>query len=511
MSLGRRVEGALAETLFSARARTPRTARGATAGRTPDAVPRAGTMATPGAKSHARTSGAPPLAGVSHGGRVADVADVDGRTRRRAFGRILAAGTAAALLAGTWALTTAGATEFTTSGAQAKVGQTQTQITQIEQTIAQEQRQSAELAQEYDSAMVRLQAVQAAIDATDARLVQVRKTIVVDKRVLAKAAVQEYVLGAQGTQITSLFSTSANTLVISEQFSDTAVGNLNGAKDALEAAQVELDATRAQQQVQERQAQAAAGRVQTLQQENQQATNSSNATLDSLKGTLGKEVAAAEQAKAEKEAAAAAAAAARAAAARAAAARAASQRAASERAAAARAAAEQDASQAQQAAQTVSELGGTSAAAEQAANQASTAAGGPTVGFSGTGSAAGAAAVQAAESQLGVPYVWGGESPGIGFDCSGLTQWSWAQAGVSIPRTAAEQDSTVPHVSLTDLQPGDLLFYFNLDGTGTVDHVAMYVGSGPYGSQTVIQAPYTGATVSYDALYTYGLVAAGQP
>jgi cell wall-associated NlpC family hydrolase len=194
---------------------------------------------------------------------------------------------------------------------------------------------------------------------------------------------------------------------------------------------------------------------------------------------------------------------------------------------------------AQQAAQVASALGGTGAAAAQAANEASAAAGGPTVGssstapaaggptvgssstapaaggptvgFSSTATAAGQAAVRAAESQLGVPYVWGGETPGVGFDCSGLVQWSWAQAGVSIPRTSQEQFATVPHVPMSDIQPGDLLFYFNLDGTGTVDHVVMYVGSGPYGNQTVIQAPYTGATVSYDALYTYGLVAVGQP
>lgn len=163
------------------------------------------------------------------------------------------------------------------------------------------------------------------------------------------------------------------------------------------------------------------------------------------------------------------------------------------------------------AAQVASELGGTSQAAAQAANQASASAGGPSVGFSGTSSAAGQAAVQAAASQLGVPYVWGGESAGVGFDCSGLTQWSWGQAGFSIPRTSQVQYAAVPRVSLSDLQPGDLLFYFNLDGTGTVDHVVMYAGSGPYGNQTVIQAPYTGSTVSYDALYTYGLVGAGRP
>ncbi len=417
------------------------------------------------------------------------MAGVKCRTPRRTLARSLAAGALACLLAGTFAAATAGATQFTTGAAQAKVHQTQTQITQIQQKIAQEQEQSAVLGQEYDAEMTHLQAIRTAIAATDSRLSQVRRTIVTDKRVLAKAAVEDYVLGAQGTQITSLFSTSANTVVISEQYSDTAVGNLDAAKHALEAAQVTLDATKAQQQAQEAQAQAAAAHLATLHQENEQAAQQAQSTLQSLKGTLGQEVAAAAEAKAKKEAAAAAAAAA------------------ARRAAAAQAAA----AAAARAAQLVNELGGTTQVAAQAANDAAAAAGGPSVGFSGTSTAAGRAAVQAAESQLGVPYVWGGESPGVGFDCSGLTQWSWAQAGVAIPRTSQTQYATVPRVSLTDLQPGDLLFYFNLDGTGTVDHVVMYVGSGPYGSQTVIQAPYTGSTVSYDALYTNGLVGAGQP
>ncbi|HVX21096.1 MAG TPA: C40 family peptidase, partial [Acidimicrobiales bacterium] len=134
-----------------------------------------------------------------------------------------------------------------------------------------------------------------------------------------------------------------------------------------------------------------------------------------------------------------------------------------------------------------------------------------TIAASGSSTAAGQAAVQAAQSQLGVPYAWGGESPGHGFDCSGLTQWAWAQAGVSIPRTAAAQYSAIPHVSLTALQPGDLLFYKNLDTDGIIDHVVMYVGSGPYGSNTIIQAPSTGRTVSYSPMYYTDLIGAGRP
>ena len=98
-----------------------------------------------------------------------------------------------------------------------------------------------------------------------------------------------------------------------------------------------------------------------------------------------------------------------------------------------------------------------------------------------------------AEKEIGVPYVWGGETPGVGFDCSGLVQWAWDQAGISIPRTTETQWPDMLHVTLTELQPGDLLFYYNLDGDHEVDHVVMYVGSGPWGVDTTIAARPTPA------------------
>ena len=84
------------------------------------------------------------------------------------------------------------------------------------------------------------------------------------------------------------------------------------------------------------------------------------------------------------------------------------------------------------------------------------------------GSAAGQAAVAAAKSQMGQPYVWGGTGNG-GFDCSGLTQWAYSQAGVELPRTA-DQQAVGQQVSADQLQPGDLVVW---DG-----HVAMYSGNG---------------------------------
>jgi peptidoglycan DL-endopeptidase CwlO len=100
------------------------------------------------------------------------------------------------------------------------------------------------------------------------------------------------------------------------------------------------------------------------------------------------------------------------------------------------------------------------------------------------------AALRAAESRKGLPYVWGAAGP-ASFDCSGLVQWSFAQAGVSMPRVAADQARTGPAVPVSQLEPGDLLFY-HTDPTdpGYISHVAIYLGNG-----WMIQAPQPGMDV----------------
>ncbi len=98
--------------------------------------------------------------------------------------------------------------------------------------------------------------------------------------------------------------------------------------------------------------------------------------------------------------------------------------------------------------------------------------------------------LKAAESRLGLPYVWGGSGPNV-FDCSGLVQWSLAQAGVVVPRVAADQALTGPRVPVSQLQPGDLLFY-HTDPTapGYISHVAIYLGD-----NVMLQAPEPGLDV----------------
>ena len=118
------------------------------------------------------------------------------------------------------------------------------------------------------------------------------------------------------------------------------------------------------------------------------------------------------------------------------------------------------------------------------------------------------AAIWAAATQVGVPYVWGGETPlpaaNAGFDCSGLVQWAYGQAGISLPRTAQEQHDAVTPVPAAQVQPGDLVFWN--DGTTSVQHVAIYVGAG-----IVLEAPSTGSVVSYAPMWPTGLVGFGVP
>ncbi|WP_393916493.1 C40 family peptidase [Halostreptopolyspora alba] len=99
--------------------------------------------------------------------------------------------------------------------------------------------------------------------------------------------------------------------------------------------------------------------------------------------------------------------------------------------------------------------------------------------------------ISAAESQIGVPYVWGGETPQSGFDCSGLVQWAFAQTGVSVPRVTHDQWWAGTHVDYADAERGDLIFWRN-DPTAPdyISHVAIYLGDG-----MMLEAPRSGMNV----------------
>ncbi len=104
-------------------------------------------------------------------------------------------------------------------------------------------------------------------------------------------------------------------------------------------------------------------------------------------------------------------------------------------------------------------------------------------------SSKGAAAVYWAKTALGRPYQWGAAGPDS-FDCSGLCMWAYAHVGISLPHYSGAQYDSGPHVALSNLEPGDLVFFGN-----PIHHVGMYIGGGEF-----IEAPYTGADVRISEL-----------
>jgi cell wall-associated NlpC family hydrolase len=149
-------------------------------------------------------------------------------------------------------------------------------------------------------------------------------------------------------------------------------------------------------------------------------------------------------------------------------------------------------------------LASLTAVQQQAVAATSIGSGGTTTAtYTGATSTQAEQAVAFAYAQLGKPYQWGGTGPGS-YDCSGLVQAAWAAAGVSIPRDTYSQWAALPHISMSALEPGDLIFY---DGEG---HVAMYVGDG-----YIIDAPQTGETIrklaSGTSWYASSAVGAARP
>jgi cell wall-associated NlpC family hydrolase len=119
---------------------------------------------------------------------------------------------------------------------------------------------------------------------------------------------------------------------------------------------------------------------------------------------------------------------------------------------------------------------------------------------------AGDRAAAVALDQVGVPYRYGGSSPG-GFDCSGLVQYSYTRAGVRVPRTTGQLWSASNPVGRAELRAGDLLF-FSIEGK--MSHVGVYLGE-----QRFVHAPQSGRKVSVASLnspfYRAAFIRAGRP
>ncbi|WP_396454611.1 NlpC/P60 family protein [Actinomadura sp.] len=136
-----------------------------------------------------------------------------------------------------------------------------------------------------------------------------------------------------------------------------------------------------------------------------------------------------------------------------------------------------------------------------------------------TSSTRGAIAARAALKWLGTPYSWGGgnafgpsygveQGAGtVGFDCSGLAMYAWNKAGVRLDHWTGTQWTSGPHVPISALRPGDLVFFAtDPSDPGTIHHVGIYIGDG-----RMVEAPYTGARVRISSIYRSDLIGATRP
>jgi cell wall-associated NlpC family hydrolase len=335
----------------------------------------------------------------------------------------------------------------------------------IESQLTQAQNQMSALSQQYDAAQYHLTQINSSIATTKANVAANEAEVAKDKATLSKAAVANYISDGTAATQNPIFSGNEQTLGATDTYNKVAEGDISLAVANLHTAQNALNAQESQLQGEQSQAQTQVAAEQQAVAQNAQAIQSQKSALSQEQGQLAQLV---------------------------------QQQQALEAAAAAKAAqARQQAAAAAAAAPAHSSGGAQGSASAAALSQAAPPPSSP----------GGAGAVQAAESQIGVPYVWGGESPkgsaNPGFDCSGLTAWSWGQVGVGLPHYSGAQMADSTPVPISDLQPGDLLFY----GPGGSQHVAMYVGPG-----TMIEAPFTGASVWTTGLRLGGdFVGAGRP
>ena len=353
------------------------------------------------------------------------------------------------------------------------ITQTQAMIEDLTNRLSRLEKTSEITSNQYDADRVKLATITANIKNLQGKEKNKRAAIKVTQKALVKDIVRAYVLGASDAQILALFNDNPTQIGARTVYENEVIGNLNQLKHTYQKERISLDTTIRLVNVQRIDAGQQTYAMSQLLSLNIYNTNTTRDTLKKMTVALKGEIIAYEIQQGVI------------------------------------AAKEHNLAAEETAITAASAVGGQKAAntVTEAIQQAS-----QTATLVNVGSTAqGLAAVHYAEREIGVPYVWGGETPGVGFDCSGLVQWAWAQAGIQIPRTTESQYPAMVHVTLNNLEPGDLLFYYNLDGDNAVDHVVMYVGSGPWGSSTVIAAAHTGTNVDFAPVFTNGLIGAARP
>lgn len=357
-----------------------------------------------------------------------------------------------------------------------QISDAQAQAAAITAKLNATEAQISALTGQVTAADYKLSQLQGQIAASQAQMAKDQHTVTADESQLRAQALADYTSSGTSNTATQLFTSNVNTSGIRSEYSSIATGNVTSTIDHLHTAQAQLAATQASLESQKSQAQATRNSLAASQQQASSLAAQDQATLSSVNANIQTLVA-------QKRAA------------EAAAQQAAAQAAFNQKVAAAKAAQTQVV--------TTTQKSGTSGGSGRTGGSGSSGSGTtpvtPPAPAPPLASGAGGA-VSAAEREIGVPYVWGGTTP-AGFDCSGLVMWAYAQVGISLPHYSGAQYASTTHISMADIEPGDLLFY----GPGGSDHVAMYVGGG-----SMIEAPYTGASVWITGVRTDGLAGVGR-
>jgi cell wall-associated NlpC family hydrolase len=307
------------------------------------------------------------------------------------------------------------------------------------------------LAEQLNQARIRAQQVDAAVLASQAEVAKTDAQVSAALAILKTQTIASYVKGGHLSSLQLLVGGNEQTLAVRKTYVKAITGQQRAALDAFAAAREQQDAKRAELDRARKDARGALAKVDADQRAAAGAQAAAEATLAKVQGDLSQLVAAETQRRAEE--------------------------------AAQRAQADLAARQARE-------------RADRASRPSPAANAGPAPAVSGGA----AAAVAEAQRQIGKPYQYGGSGPDS-FDCSGLTSWAWRAGGVSLPHSAADQYGSTRHVSIDQIQPGDLLFYGS-----PIHHTGIYVGNGQ-----MVEAPRTGYNVRYASIYRGDLVGVSRP
>lgn len=333
------------------------------------------------------------------------------------------------------------------SAAASPIQDKQAEAARIQAQLDAQGNKISQLDEQYNRAQMNVASTQAGYAKAQADLAAANARFAQVKSQMSQAAVNAYMHGGNTSMIEQLVKSNGKDLAVRKTYVEAAAADQNSTLDALKAARQDLQAQQANLKNAADSAKSAAASLASQKAAIDAAISAQQATLNKVKGDVAALIA-------QQQAAAAA-----------------------------------DAQR----------------RAQQALSQAATAkprAKGPAVPAGPpppVGHGAGAA-VAAAESVIGDPYVYGAAGPSS-FDCSGLTMWAWAHGGVSLPHSSQSQYASTTHVAISAVQPGDLLFYYS-----DIHHVAMYVGGG-----MMVEAPHTGANVREVPMRLDSLVGAGRP